>query len=297
MSTFRVTQRSMGDHALANLQASLARTSKLQDQLSSGKQISRASDSPTGTATSLQLRSDLRANTQYVRNADDGVAYLATIDTALGNAMDQARAARDLTVRGMSTGSNDGNARAGIAAEVAQLRKTLMGVANTTYLGRPVFGGTTAGSTAYDANGTFTGDSGQVLRTVAKGQQVQVDANGTQVFGDGTTSPQLFTVLNNITQHLTSAPSLLAADLTQLDTAMTKMATSRTDVGARYNRLDTMRSTASDQVINVKNSLSDVENIDLPATIVNLQLQQTAYQAALSATAKVIQPSLLNFLS
>lgn len=46
----------------------------------------------------------------------------------------------------------------------------------------------------------------------------------------------------------------------------------------------------------LRGSLAQVENIDLPKTIVELQMQQVAYQAALGATAKVIQPTLLDFL-
>jgi flagellar hook-associated protein 3 FlgL len=42
--------------------------------------------------------------------------------------------------------------------------------------------------------------------------------------------------------------------------------------------------------------LSDVEDVDLPKTIMDMQMQQTSYQAALAATAKVIQPSLIDFL-
>jgi flagellar hook-associated protein 3 FlgL len=49
-------------------------------------------------------------------------------------------------------------------------------------------------------------------------------------------------------------------------------------------------------MINLKGSLSEVENIDLPKTITDLQLQQVAYQAALGASAKMIQPSLVDFL-
>ena len=57
-----------------------------------------------------------------------------------------------------------------------------------------------------------------------------------------------------------------------------------------------MRQTANDMALNVSQSLSDVEDIDLPQTITDLQLQQTAYQAALAAGARVVQPSLIDFL-
>ena len=57
-----------------------------------------------------------------------------------------------------------------------------------------------------------------------------------------------------------------------------------------------MRQAADDRVIDLNSQLSNVEDIDLPKTITDLQLQQTAYQAALAATAKVVQPSLVDFL-
>ena len=57
-----------------------------------------------------------------------------------------------------------------------------------------------------------------------------------------------------------------------------------------------MRQTAEDRVIGLRNSLAEVESVDLPKTIVELQMQETAYQAALGATQRVVQPSLVDFL-
>ncbi len=68
------------------------------------------------------------------------------------------------------------------------------------------------------------------------------------------------------------------------------------EIGARYNRVETMKNRANHQIVTLRSSLSEVEDIDLPATIMDLQLQETAYKAALSATARVIQPSLVDFL-
>jgi flagellar hook-associated protein 3 FlgL len=48
--------------------------------------------------------------------------------------------------------------------------------------------------------------------------------------------------------------------------------------------------------LDAQNQLSEVEGVDLPATMVELQLQEVAYQAALGATARVIQPTLVDFL-
>src|SRR3954452_7704418 len=153
----RVTEGSIHTRVLANLQRNIAKGEKIQQQLSSGKQINRPSDSPTGTVTSMQLRGESRANQQYARNADDGLGWLSNLQDTLSSTSTLVNRARDLTVQGLSSGTNDASSREALATEIDQIRSTLIGYANTKYLGRPVFGGTTAGDAAYDASGTYVG--------------------------------------------------------------------------------------------------------------------------------------------
>ncbi len=292
---FRVTHRSVGIRTLQGLQSNLEKVTRLQEQLSSGKQITRPSDSPTGTVSAMRLRGEVRTNEQYSRNADDGIGWLATIDDALTGSLSNVRRVRELTLTGMSTGASTPESRQALAVEVEQLREHLISVANTTYLDRPVFGGTTPGSVAYDkATGAFVGDRNAVNRTVGDGVEVRVDITGPEVFGEGDT--ELFTVLADIAKSLKGNPSALAGDLGRLDTAMRTMQNRLADVGTRYARVEQSRQTASDRVLGMRGDLSAVEDIDLPKTIVDLQMQEAAYQAALGATRKVVQPSLVEFL-
>lgn len=291
----RITERSLSTTSLAGLQGSLAKMSKLQERLSSGKQLARPSDSPVDTVSAMSLRNETRALQQYSRNADDGLGWLSMADTALSSATTQVTRVRDLVLQGMSAGSAaDPGARRAIAAEVDSIRAGLINLANTRYLDRPIFGGTTSGMTAYDATGTYVGDLGMVSRTVGDSARVRVDTGGPETFGTGPT--QLFTVLADISEHLQGQPSALADDLGRLDTASELLIQKAGDVGARYNRVSKMRQVADDRQLDLNAQLTEIEYIDLPQTIVELQLQQTAYQAALSATAKAIQPSLVDFL-
>lgn len=293
--TFRITERSIAANTLYGLQSSQARLGQLQAQMSGGKAISRPSDSPTGTASAMQLRSDLRLAAQHARNAQDGTAWLGTLDSALTGSINLVQQARDLTLQGMSAGSADSPAaREAVAVQIDGLRQSLLAQANTTHLGRPVFGGTTAGSQAYDAAGNYLGDDGAVLRTVAPGTRVRVDASGPAAFGIPPTG--VFGVLATISAHLRSDPSALAGDLDALDTAATGMRAQLAGVGTRYTQLTQLGQTATDRQDNMTAQLSEIEDIDLPKTIIDLQLQQTAYQAALAATAKVVQPSLADYL-
>lgn len=291
----RVTHQTIAAHVLSGLQSNITRIGETQVKLSSGKQVARPSDSPTGAASAMSLRSEMAAHRQYSRNADDGLGWLSTVDTALTTTVEQMTRARNLALQGMSTGAfGSPENREALAAEIDAIRESLIGVANTTYLDRPVFGGTTAGGAAYDATGTWAGDSGKVERVVGPNTKVQVNTVGRDVFGQG--NDQLFKILEDLASNLRVAPGALTNDIDRLDAAMRRIQSELSNVGGRYNQVMTMRQSADDAVLNLSKALSDVEDIDLPKTITELQLQQTAYQAALAAGARVVQPSLVEFL-
>ena len=292
----RVTDSSMRHRMLGDLNRSMARGQKLQEQISSGKQLSRPSDSPTGTVTSLQLRGELRATQQYARNSDDGLGWLGSIQDKLGDASGQLIRARDLTVQGLNAAMNGGS-RDAIAAEIDQIRQAMIGEANTSYLGRPIFGGTTPGKVAFDESGTYVGNDGQTTRTVGANAKVRIDTTGAEAYGANDSPTQLFKVLGDISAALRgNDDDALNAGLANLDTAHDLLKSTLSDVGARYNRITQMKQSADDHLLSVTSQLSDIEDVDLPKAIMELQIQQTSYQAALAASAKVIQPSLIDFL-
>jgi flagellar hook-associated protein 3 FlgL len=293
--TFRVTERSIATNVLTGLQGNLSRLGDTQQRLSSGKQINKPSDSPIGTVAAMQYRSDIATTRQYSRNADDGVGWLGAADTALSSVVDLVNRARDQVLQGMSAGSaGTQDAREALATEIDNLRNQAIGLANSTYLDRPVFGGTTAGRAAYDSNGGYIGDSGTVQRTVGANLKVRVDTDGNAVFGSGSSS--VFKVLADVADDLRNNPSALKADLDRIDQVSGTLHAAQSSVGARYNQLTQARQAADDKVLSLTSQLSDVEDIDLPKTLTDLQLQQTAYQAALAAAGRVVQPSLVDFL-
>ena len=291
----RVTEGSIHTRVLANLQRNIAKGAKIQDQLSSGKQINRPSDSPTGTVSALQLRGEARASQQYSRNADDGLGWLGAIDDTLSNVSARVITARSLVIRGLNQGAGDPSANEAIASEIDQLRQSMVGYANGKYLDRPVFGGATSGGIAYNPDGSYAGDDGKTSRTVGPGAKVRIDTTGPEAFGEG--DEQLFKVLEDVAASIRAGDTAATtANLGKLDAAHDLVKTTLSDVGARYNRLEQMKQSAQDRLLTVTSQLSDIEDVDLPKTIMEMQLQQTSYQAALAASAKVIQPSLVDFL-
>lgn len=295
MSVGRITQNMMSRQSLAGLQAGLGRLSQIQEQLSTGRIINRPSDDPSGTTSAMRLRTSLAQQRQYSRNADDGQGWLNQTDGTLASVGDQVRRAHDLALQGANSGAVGPQARIALATEIDQIREGLIATANTTYLGRPIFGGITAGSTAYDASGTYEGMPGEVRRTVGDGVTLRVDTAGSAVFGPDTDT--VFQHLADLSTALRGGDDAGISDaIGKLGTDGDRVATAQADVGTRGARIEQTRQLADDAVLSLTSALSEIENTDLPKATVDLKLQEVAYQAALGATARVMQPSLLDFL-
>ena len=294
MAIGRVTQRTLAQNSLGSVQNGLGRLAKVQEQLTTGRVLNRPSDSPTDTTSAMRIRTSRADQEQYVRNAEDGLGWLDQIDSTLGSVTTSIRRARELGLQGNS-GSVGSVAREALATEIEGLRADLLAQANATYLDRPVFGGVTPGAAAYDDAGNFVGVAGDVNRRIGDGVVVKVDVDGVAVFGDGTTS--VFAELDTLANALRAGDSVaIGTSLDALAGRLDGVVSARTAVGATQGRVERAAQAAGDAKIRLEDNLSTLENADLAATTVDLQLAEVAYQASLAATSRVLQPSLVDFL-
>jgi flagellar hook-associated protein 3 FlgL len=293
----RITQKAVALTSLQGLNRNLDTLGKLQNQLTSGRLINAPSDSPSGTNRAMQTRSEQAAVAQQGRNISDAKGWLDQTDSTLRTMLETTRRVRDLTVQGLNSGGLTDEARQALATEVTSLREGLLTLANTKYQGRPIFAGVTAGPQAYDpATGSFVGVAGgpPITRQISNTEDLRVDINGMEAFG--TAPADLFGVVKDIATDLTAAPAALDGHLDALDAVMQQMQSAVADIGARGSRLERTEAINADRAVSLGSTLAETENIDLPNTIMRLQMQQVGYQAALSATAKALQPTLLDFL-
>jgi flagellar hook-associated protein 3 FlgL len=291
----RITQRAVALTSLQGLNRNLDAVGKLQQQLTSGRLINAPSDSPTGTNTAMQTRVETAAVAQQSRNISDAKGWLEQADSTLQGMLDITRRVRDLTVQGLNTGAVSEASQQALAKEVNSLRDGLLGMANTAVQGRPLFGGVTPDTEAYDGAGAYIGMPGSgVVRRLSASETVRVDVNGPQAFGDD--GSNLFDVVAAIGKDLVDTPSAVAGHLRDLDAVMQKMMTSLADVGSRAARVERAEQLNFDRGITLEMQLSETENVDLPNTIMRLNMQQVGYEAALAATAKAISPTLMDYL-
>ena len=291
----RVTQSMMSERSLSGMQLGLSRLARTQEQLSTGRVLNRASDSPIDAGSAMRLRSNLTEQAQLQRNVEDGLGWLNTADSTLASMGDRLRRARELGTQGANTGAMSAQSRDAVASEIEQVRDSLIQLANAKYLERPIFGGVTAGSKAFDDSGAYVGTPGAVTRAIAPGVRIDVNVDGAAVAGPaGATVFDTLTGLANAVRAGNSAA--IATGLDGVITAANRVTTARADVGSRTVRVENAQQATLDAQLSMSTALSEVENVDLPKALMELKLQETAYQAALASTARVMQPSLIDFL-
>ena len=294
MVMIRVTQNMVTGRSLTSLQAGLDRLAQTQEKLSTGKNLNRPSDSPTDATTSMKIRVQLAETQQHVRNAQNGLGWLDVTDSTLSGMADNLRRVSELALQGANA-SITGSTSTALATEVAQIREGLLAQANTTYLDRPIFGGVTAGTQAFDASGAYVGADAPVQRSVADGVKVRIDVSGTTVVGPN--GDNLFDDLAALESALRLGDKAgIQAGIAAVTERQRAVSDAQAAVGASYNRADAAERKGQDALVTLRSALSEVEDTDLPKAMVDLQMHEVAYQAALTSTARVMQPSLVDFL-
>jgi len=292
----RVTLQTMAAAAHRNLESSSAKLAQAQQSAMDLKKYANVSDNPSAAADSLAVRAQQAASAQYARNISDGTNWLATADSAMASVTTLLQRAQDLTLQG-ANGATTPAGREAIATELESIRAELLTQANTKYLGRSIFAGNSNQGAAFTDNPlNYTGDpSVTVERRISSGAQVRVDADGAAIFGTTDGDP-VFTLLSNIAGALRTPGGDVTGHLGALDKAVNRAIDGRAELGTRQAQLLRAQKTNVDGAVDLENQRSSIEDLDLGKAILDVKTQELAYQAALSITAKVLQPTLMDFL-
>jgi flagellar hook-associated protein 3 FlgL len=290
----RVTNATQALNAQHNLQANLQRQAALYDQATSRRLITKPSDDPTATASALNVRSDQAATAQYGRNVNDGDAWLTTADSTLTSVEGIMARVRDLTVQGANDGSMSPEAKEAIATELDGLKKSLLSLANTSYLGRNVFAGNSNAGVAFNPDYSYTGVAGSTVeRRIGPDTTVRVDADGAAVFGTGANS--VFALIDDTVNDLRTGVNV-GPRLAQIDDRMKAIVGEHAEIGGRQTRIDKAKDTLAVSTNSLEAQRSGIEDVDLSKVLLDLKTQDVNYQTAIAVTARVLQPTLMDFL-
>jgi flagellar hook-associated protein 3 FlgL len=139
------------------------------------------------------------------------------------------------------------------------------------------------------------GISGRRFLEIQDGATLQTNVTGPEVF---TQSADLFQTLITLRDALrANNTGAISSSLTTLDTGLSQVSAALGSVGGRIQRLNDAKEILANDLTRVQGLLSQVEDDDYASTVLDFQRQQQLFQAALNASAKLIQPSLMDFLT
>ncbi|GIN85246.1 flagellar hook-associated protein 3 [Heyndrickxia sporothermodurans] len=290
----RVTQSMLSNNFLKNISKSYDQMGKISEQMQTQKKITRPSDDPVVAMKGIAYRTNLLEGQQYKRNFSEAHNWMDNTDAALDQANKALQRIRELTVKA-STETLDSDQRKSISKEIEQLRNQLAEIANTKVGDKYIFNGTdTLKKPVGDvtgANPEVSTNNNPVTLELSKGVYIQVNSTG--VFTE-----DLFTGLNNLLDKLNSGDDKVALDddLKNIDDSMNHIINERATVGARSNRIELMEDRIDQQEILATKMMSKNEDVDMEKVITDLVMQESVQRATLGMGARIIQPSLLDFL-
>ncbi len=300
----RISNQSTYDvvkYQLANTATDLI---KANEVVTSGKRINKLSDDPIGLVQVLSLRESLSSMNQLGRNVSTARTWLDGGETALSSVKDLITDMKTLAVQ-MANGTEGANERAAAADQVEGTLEQIVSLANTQVNGQYIFAGTKTDTEPFsidrDASGnptgvTYSGNDTPFSIKIGKTATLEVGHDGEAVFGDGSTSGIFKSLIDFKTALETNDDAGIQQAMDDLDTDLNQMISATSDIGTKGVGLDVKEKILQDLNLSYTERKSNLEDADILAAISDVNSKETAYQAALASSAKVMQVSLLDYL-
>lgn len=304
----RITTGMTANNSIYNLQQGLNNINDLQETVSSGLNVSKPSEDPLSARQLLDLQEQVNQSKQYTANITKAKLLLNITSTALGGMSDIMTQVKSTTAS-LTSGTSDPVARAAAVSNLTNLKAQLIDYGNTQYGNQYVFGGFSSGK-PFDSTGVFSGtddsldvdiNQGSTVSTNVSGRNLLLGGNPSPAVGSGATagsSPvdiiaSLTTLISAISSNNTAG---IQDGLKNMEAGGKQINTSISSVAGRLTRLDNMQSMITNNQTTLEGIYGDKQNVDYAKAGVELSQLNTAYNAALSTTAKINQLSLLDYL-
>lgn len=288
----RVSDNSTAATFSARVNAQQNRLAILQEQLASGKRINRPSDDANGSEAIIKLKTSQREIEQFQRAAQTAQQKLTATDDTLSGYENLLQRVRTLVTQGLSDTASQ-TAKNALATEIDSLRTRILDVANSSYNGEYLFGGTRQNASPFDQT------TAAPAATPATAQYIQLEPGTTAVAAGVTAESFLSDATSDIFTDLTNVVNALrgtgneAADRTTLQTTMSRMTiyndlanTSHTIIGANMNAAELAQENLTAGFQSLSERISGIEDIDFAQTAVKLSETQRNLEATLQATAQ-----------
>jgi flagellar hook-associated protein 3 FlgL len=261
----------------------------LTTELSSGLRVTSLEVDPVAAAQSLLLGSSIAQDDTFVTTASGETSKMQVADSALGDVVSQITSALSIAVEGNGGTLNSSNTST-IAQQLSGIRDQVLSLANTSYQGQYLFGGS-QGSTApfsldtstNPATVNYSGDSDLQYVETPSGQQIQTNLPGAAVFGSG--SSGVLGALNQLISDFSSgvpASATVTADTGALTTALGQLSEQRSTLDSGLSRIESTSTYVQTEESQLTVAQSNLVSADPAAIATQLSTAETQHQALLS---------------
>jgi flagellar hook-associated protein 3 FlgL len=277
---------------ISNLAVSLnqaqASEQQLTAQLSSGARLNSLSDDPMAAGQNVLLLNQMQRDDSFTQTSRLVQGQLQVADSALGGVVTQLTQAISLAT-GANNGTLNSNDLKSISNQIAGIRDEVVALANTSYQGQYIFGGSQTATTPFSistattpATALYSGDGVVNYLETPNGQNIQLNVPGDQIFTAGTVS--VLGVLNLLVSDFSSgvAAGTSVADTTVLNTALNFVSQQRVIVDNSLTRLTTASDAANTEQTQLTTAQTNLMQADVAKISTQLSLAETQ-QAALEA--------------
>lgn len=307
----RVTQSMLSNNMLRNLSSSYNKLGKLQEQINTGKKVTRPSDDPVVVMKSLGYGMQVEKVDQFQKNLSQVNNWLDSSEDALDGAGQLLQRAKELATSAANSGSMTKDDRDKIKIELNQLQQQMRDLANTKVGDKYIFSGTLTDKKLYDKdNGGYpslsTDEPAPAPGAVIPGytSNVEIEVFDSVTLRVNTNAAKMFKDIDDLFAGLNAKVASGEADdsidfgeaISNIDKQLDAVLTSRADIGARSNRAELMHNRLEMQEGAAKKQRSLNEDVDYEKAITEMITAESIHRAALSVGARIIQPSLVDFL-
>jgi flagellar hook-associated protein 3 FlgL len=272
----------------AALNQSTGQENTLTSELSSGLRVASLSDGPVAVAQSTLLGSSIAKDDTFVQTASNVSSRMQVTDSTLGEVVTQITSALSTAVSG-NNGTLNASNLASVAQTLSGIRDQVLSLANTSYQGQHLFGGSqgsalpfTLDTSTTPATATYNGDSSVQYVETPSGQKIQVNLPGSAVFGAAGSG-----VLGALTQLISDFSSgattaSLTADTGALTTALGQLSSQRSTLDSALSRLQATSTYTQTEESQLKVAQSNLVSADPAAVATQLSQAEVQHQALLS---------------
>lgn len=320
----RLTNNMMSRNYLKNLNSSLKELNDANTRITAKRSYMRISEDPATALKAMKIRKNLSRLELYMENLSNAQGILDQYESTISKINSLVTEALAQVAQGI-TGTSDSSARLTVANTLRGFQESILAASNTRYADDFIFGGSNVGEKpfAIGASGELLYNGQDVNTGIFSDENIYIDIGigldvnefgfvdpksafniaipGTKLLGTGLDENGLPNNLYNLLGEI--ADKLANNDLSNIELYAEKLEDLSGEIRMQYvgigeksNFITYFKERLDSEKLNSKTKQSELEGMQLEQGIIEFGEMELAYNACLQMGAKILQPSLLDFL-